>query len=171
VNTLEPKPATDLRPYQTDVIGEFEHLVEQGERKILLVAPTGSGKTVIASAIIKGASRRVLVIAHHREIVNQTSAKLDAFGVYHGVIQAGDEHKLRPMAQVQVASIQTLYVRAIRSVSMPMPPADLLVIDEAHHACAATYEKVIAAYPDAVLLGLTATPCRGDEVSVASSPP
>jgi superfamily II DNA or RNA helicase len=152
----------DLREYQSDIIAKFERLVEQGERSILTVAPTGSGKTVIASAITRGGSRRVLVVAHRREIVNQTSAKLDAFGVYHGVIQAGDEHKLRPMAPVQVASIQTLHARAIRSASMQMPLADLVVIDEAHHACAATYRKVIEAYPDAIVLGLTATPCRGD---------
>ena len=109
--------------YQTDKVAEFECLVAQGIRRILLVAPTGSGKTVIASAIIHGVSRRVLVIAHRREIVNQTSGKLSAFGVHHGIIQAGDEHKLRPMCPVQVASIQTLHARAIRSEKMPMPRA------------------------------------------------
>jgi superfamily II DNA or RNA helicase len=148
--------------YQTDKVAEFECLVAQGIRRILLVAPTGSGKTVIASAIIHGVSRRVLVIAHRREIVNQTSGKLTAFGVHHGIIQAGDEHKLRPMCPVQVASIQTLHARAIRSEKMPMPPADLLIIDEAHHACAATYRAVLEKFPDAIVLGLTATPCRGD---------
>ena len=45
---------------------------------------------------------------------------------------------------------------------MPLPPADLLIIDEAHHARAGTYKKVIAAYPNAIVIGLTATPCRGD---------
>jgi superfamily II DNA or RNA helicase len=152
----------DLRYYQRDVCARFESEVAQGQRNILMVAPTGAGKTVIASAIIKDGVRRVLVVAHRREIVNQTSAKLTAFGVHHGVIQAGDEDKLRPMASVQVASIQTLHARAIRSTSMPMPPADLLIIDEAHHACAPTYRQVLEQYPDAIALGLTATPCRGD---------
>src|SRR5215468_9952904 len=151
-----------LRPYQTDITAEFERHVERGDRSILLVAPTGSGKTVIASAIIAGSDRRVLVVAHRREIVNQTSEKLTARGVHHGIIQAGDEKKLRPMAAAQVASIQTLHARAIRSSTMLMPLADLLIIDEAHHACAMTYAKVIAAYPNAIVLGLTATPCRGD---------
>src|SRR5262245_40424924 len=110
-----------LRAYQDGIVRYVERLVEQGERNILRVAPTGSRNTVTASAVIKGKPRRTLVIAHRREIVNQTSAKLEEFGVYHGVIQAGDEHRLRPMAQVQVASIQTLHARAIRSSSMPMP--------------------------------------------------
>jgi DNA repair protein RadD len=151
-----------LRPYQTDITTDFERHVERGDRSILLVAPTGAGKTVIAAAIIAGAARRVLVVAHRREIVNQTSAKLTARGVPHGIIQAGDDDKLRPMAAVQIASIQTLHTRAIRSSAMEMPLADLLIIDEAHHACAMTYRKVVEAYPDAIVLGLTATPCRGD---------
>jgi DNA repair protein RadD len=151
-----------LRDYQTDVVKALEQTVAQGVRKILMVAPTGAGKTVIASAIIRNSTRRVLVVAHRREIVNQTSDKLTAFDVQHGIIQAGDEDKLRPMAAVQVASIQTLHARAIRSASMQMPLADLLIIDEAHHACAATYRAVLKAYPDIIVLGLTATPCRGD---------
>ena len=210
-----------LRPYQTDISAEFERLVAQGERRILMVAPTGPGKTVIAAAIIAGTGntndgsygfygfygsynrsnnnnhnnpyyrdRRVLVVAHRREIVNQTSDKLTATGTHHGIIQAGDDKKLRPMAAVQVASIQTLHARAMRSnnnnnadtnnythitngtnnythitnskKNMPMPLADLVIIDEAHHACAMTYQKVIEAYPNAIILGLTATPCRGD---------
>jgi DNA repair protein RadD len=151
-----------LFPFQVDISARFECLVAQGERKILLVAPTGSGKTVIAAAIVAAGTRDVLVVAHRREIVRQTSDKLIKRGVEHGIIQAGDDDKLRSWAATQVASIQTLHARAIRSNSMTMPPADLLIIDEAHHACAMTYSKVIATYPNAILLGLTATPCRGD---------
>ena len=147
-----------LRPYQ-------QRLLEQlaaTDKRILVVCPTGGGKTVVAAALMASSSRRALMVAHRREIVNQTAAKLAAFGVHHGLIQAGEEDKLRPMAAVQVASIQTLHARAIRSTTMPMPFADLIVIDEAHHACAMTYRKVIEVYPDATVLGLTATPCRGD---------
>jgi DNA repair protein RadD len=154
--------SVNLRPYQLDISAVFERHVERGDRSILLVAPTGAGKTVIAAAIIAATLRRVLVVAHRREIVNQTSAKLTARSVPHGIIQAGDDDKLRPMAAVQIASIQTLHARAIRSSAMEMPLADLLIIDEAHHACAMTYRKVVEAYPDAIILGLTATPCRGD---------
>jgi len=151
-----------LRPYQAHIAAKFERLIAQGKRRVIVVAPTGSGKTVIACAIIATTPRRALVISHRREIVKQTSDKLAAAGVAHGVIQAGDEKKLRPLAAAQVASIQTLHARAIRSSTMPMPLADLVIIDEAHHACAATYRKILEAYPDAIVLGLTATPCRGD---------
>src|SRR5262245_17138020 len=148
-----------LRPYQQ---GLLEKLAAAADKRILIVCPTGGGKTVVAAALMAASSCRALMVAHRREIVNQTAAKRAAFGVHHGVIQAGDEDKLRPMAAVQVASIQTLHARAIRSTTMPMPFADLVVIDEAHHACAMTYRKVIEVYPDATVLGLTATPCRGD---------
>jgi DNA repair protein RadD len=63
---------------------------------------------------------------------------------------------------VQVASIQTLYVRAIRGTKIELPQADLIVVDECHHATAMMWRKVVAPYPNAILLGMTATPCRGD---------
>jgi DNA repair protein RadD len=151
--------AIELRPYQADVVGEFE-LIPDGE-KALVVAPTGSGKTVIAAAIIANqVARTVLFLAHRREIIKQTSAKLFAQGINHGVIMPGVSP--RPMESVQVASIQTLWSRGMRSDAMQMPSANLLVIDECHHARANTYQKIIDAYPNATLLGLTATPCRGD---------
>jgi DNA repair protein RadD len=155
----------ELRAYQDDVIAAFEAELGAGKRRVILVAPTGSGKTIVASSIIARAVKRhqrVLVLAHRREIITQASRKLYEHGVRHGIIQAGLDKLARPIEPVQVASIQTLWSRAVRSNTMPLPPAHLLVVDEAHHAPAETYRKVIAAYPDAVLLGLTATPCRGD---------
>jgi DNA repair protein RadD len=152
-----------LRSYQEEVIAGFEREVAAGRRRIMLVAPTGAGKTVIASANIGAArrqSKRVLVLAHRREIIAQTSGKLHAHHIPHGIIQAG--LPARPLEDVQIASIQTLWCRAMHTESMEFPPADLLVIDEAHHATAQTYQHIIKAYPDAILLGLTATPCRGD---------
>lgn len=153
----------ELRAYQVDVIDRVAAEIAAGRRRVLIVAPTGAGKTVIAAAISAKAQkngRRILVIAHRIEIVRQTVAKLYDAGVDAGIIQAG--FPPRPGQPVQVASIQTLHARAIRSSAMEMPPADILVIDEAHHACAETYQDVIEAYPDAIVIGLTATPCRRD---------
>src|SRR5262245_38066006 len=153
----------NLHSYQTAAVDNFLNAIGAGKRRLILVCPTGGGKTVIASDIIRRITEtegHVLVLAHRREIVGQTSQKLDRFGVDHGIIQAGEPTD--ESARVQVASLQTLYTRAIRGSKMELPPADLIVVDEAHHATAKSWHKIIEAYPDAALLGLTATPCRGD---------
>ena len=110
--------APELRAYQRDVIANFDARVSAGCRRIIAVAPTGAGKTVIGANIIKkyvDAYKDVLVLAHRREIITQTSAKLFANDISHGIIQAGFQG--RPLERVQVASIQTLHRRAIYSDS------------------------------------------------------
>jgi superfamily II DNA or RNA helicase len=155
--------APDLWPYQRDVIARIENEIVAGRRRICVVAPTGSGKTVIAADLTAKAVARdepVLFFAHRRELTDQTSQKLHTIGVQHGIIQAG--FPTRPAARVQVGSIQTLDARALRTCRMNLPPADLVIIDEAHHSRARTYMRLLAAYPSAIILGLTATPCRSD---------
>ena len=151
---------TKLRDYQLEAVANIN---AAPERKVLFVLPTGGGKTQVATSIMEQYARDFkssLFVVHRREIVNQTCAKLRDLGVSHGVIMAGV--RPRPLERVQVAAIQTLYARAISTNRMEMPEADLLFIDEAHRACAMTYKKVIEAYPSARIVGLTATPCRGD---------
>ena len=105
-------------------------------------------------------NKRILVLAHRRELIQQTSRKLYDLGIDHGIIAAG--FTSRPNEPVQVASVQTLHARAVRTARMGLPDADMVVVDEAHHVRARSYQKILSAYPNAVILGLTATPCRGD---------
>lgn len=152
-----------LRPYQAATIARYEGAIADRYRRIIIEAPTGSGKTIIATEIINNevsGGRRVLFLAHRHELIQQASTKLHANGLDHGIIKAG--FSMRLGEPVQVASVQTLWSRAVRSSAIELPSADLVVIDEAHHARARTYRKIIDSYPEAVILGLTATPCRGD---------
>lgn len=147
-----------LRDYQLRALDDLRAEIRAGVRRLLLLAPTGSGKTVIASAIVSGAQgngRRVLFLAHRRELISQCSRKLDDIGVDHGVMQ-GDHARRRPWLPVQVASVQTLIRR-----ELPWSP-DLIIIDEAHRARAASYQEICNAHPAAVKIGLTATPVRSD---------
>jgi superfamily II DNA or RNA helicase len=129
----------------------------------LVVLPTGSGKTVIVAEEIRRAvarGERVLFLCHRRELTKQAAQKLYDVGIDAGIIQAG--FLRRPSERVQVASIQTLHFRAMRSRTIDLPPADLVIVDEAHHALANTWRRLIEAYPRARIIGLTATPCRAD---------
>ncbi len=160
---IEVARTIDLRDYQVNVIAAYDRAIAAGHKRILLVAPCGAGKTIVGAEIIRRARAQdqcTLVLAHRREIITQTHNKLFANGVRAGIIQAGIDP--RPMERVQVASIGTLWSRAFRSEAMQRPIAHLLVVDECHHALARTYKKIIEEYPDAILLGLSATPCRGD---------
>ena len=149
----------ELRPYQQRAIADVRAAYRR-TRRVLLVAPTGFGKTATASALIQWAvakGRRVVFAVHRREIVRDTLRRLEGAGVPCGLVMAGE----RPSdAPVQVCSVQTLVARAAA------PPADLLVWDEAHHCAADTYREIAAQYPRAWHLGLTATPERADGVGL-----
>jgi DNA repair protein RadD len=155
--------APQLRGYQLDVVRRVESEIVAGRRRLCLVAPTGSGKTVIAAALIAKATNRdehIMFIAHRRELIEQSSRKLHDAGVHHGIIQTGFPPRLGE--RVQIASIQTLHARAMRARKIELPPASLLIIDECHHVRADSYMTLVKAYPKAIVLGLTATPCRSD---------
>lgn len=160
-NDLHHRP--QLRDYQVALIDKFYASLNSGVSRILIELATGGGKTVVFAEIIRREverHRRVLLLAHRRELIRQASEKLFAAGIDHGIIQAG--FPPRPGEPVQVGSVQTLHARAVRGTAMELPPADLIVIDEAHHTPARTYRSIVESYPDAILLGATATPCRGD---------
>lgn len=148
-----------LRPYQARAIDAVRKAYLEGARRILLVAPTGAGKTRMMAEIALGAVRkggRVLWVTHRVELVEQASAALEALGIACGVILAGRDPT--PDAVVQVCSVQTLTARG-------EAPDDVSVIclDEAHHATAGTWRAIVEAYPGIrMVIGATATPERGD---------
>lgn len=151
--------ALDLRPYQAAGIEALRSHVRAGRRRILLQLPTGGGKTVVAAAIIASAranfGARVLFFAHRLELVDQTVRQLARLGVSDIGVMRGDDGRTNPSAPVQVATVQTLARRKL-------PVADIVFVDEAHRAAGLTYQRIIEAYPDATIIGLTATPCRLD---------
>ncbi len=154
-----------LRPYQTEALLETRATLtrlraDEKPMRAILHAPTGAGKTVISSAIIQSAiqkNRRVIFLAHRKELITQCSGKLDDLGVPHGIIMGAHPRSL-PHLPVQVASIQTLVGRIKKK---PMQ-ADLIIIDECHRATSKSYQDVVNRFPGATVLGLTATPERSD---------
>lgn len=146
--------------------GEFFGFECSGDHLYLMgdfTVTHNSGKTVVAAQIAKRAvakGKHVLFLAHRRELIKQAEEKLITFGVDPGVIMAGEDIQLD--YEVQVASIDTLRARALKTDRMQLPHADLLVIDEMHRSLAPTYVRLINEYSNAVVIGLTATPVRGD---------
>ncbi len=147
-----------LRPYQSSLIDAVRSSYRGGNQRVLVVAPTGSGKTVMFCHIAQQARenrKRTMILVHRAELLDQTSRTLTAFGVPHGIIAAGRTSDGSEL--IQVASVQTL----IRRIDRVMDP-DLIVIDEAHHAIAGSWRKVVEQFAAARILGVTATPERLD---------
>lgn len=147
-----------LRDYQQKAVDGIRSSFLQGKKAPLLVLPTGGGKTVVFTYITKTSAarnKRVLILVHRVELLRQTSAALLKFGVSHGLVNP----KFTPdrIQHTQVASVQTL-IKRLHTIH----PPDLIIVDEAHHALANTWKTIINHFPNARVLGVTATPCRGD---------
>lgn len=151
----------NLRAYQLEAIDRVRRMMAQGKRRVVLTVPTGGGKTVLGGEIVRRAvanRKRALFVAHRSELIEQSAATLERFGLTVGAICASSAVPPNPFAPVQVASVQTLIARSQK------PAADLIIADECHHyaAAAESYSAILASYPDAYVVGLTATPERGD---------
>lgn len=148
-----------LRDYQTDGIARIREAFGRGVRRVLYVLPTGGGKGRMLGYIASGIAQKrknAVMTAHRTEIVGQLSDHLKAFRCPHALIRAGS-HGM-PRSGVILGSVFTLNRRVKH-----MRPPDLLFVDEAHHAVGGnSWGKLIEAFPDSLILGMTATPARLD---------
>ena len=145
-----------LRPYQQQFIVDVRSEFRQNHRRVVGVAPCGAGKTIMTGWMIREVQRRgkrAIFFVHRHELIKQTSETFEQLGIPHGIISAG--YKMDLDLPVQIASVQTL-VKRLKKIPAP----DFLICDECHHILANSYREVLDAYPDAFLLGVTATPQR-----------
>lgn len=140
-----------LRPYQIESIQRLRDGIRNGLKNQILCSPTGSGKSVMAIHLLREAANkesRCVFVAERITLIDQFSVMLDAAGLPHGVHQ-GDHWRREPGQRIQVASAQTLHRRG-------WPPADLIIIDEAHVSHKNTLDRI--SRRDCITIGLTATP-------------
>lgn len=156
----------NLRRYQDEGVGKIRSAFKNGIKKILFVLPTGGGKTVVFTYITQKMSirkKRVLILVHRIELLRQTSKALQKFDVDHGMINP----MYTPNFAIdgQVASVQTIIKRLPYTVAVGWIP-DLIIVDEAHHATAGSWRKIIDHFEqlneNMRVIGVTATPIRTD---------
>jgi len=147
-----------IRPYQRDIIDRVIARFNTGTRSVVMQMPTGSGKTRCFAELLKFyvriPGRRALFLAHLDSLLDDTIDRLRSDGIRAGLVQADRAADID--APVQVASMQTLHARGLR------PEAGLIIVDECHRAPSASVRGILADYPDALILGGTATIQRGD---------
>lgn len=157
----------ELRPYQERAVSEVRESIRSGNKKVLMVMPTGSGKSptfaeIIRLAVEKG--NKCLFIVHRRNLVIQMVETLNRHGISDvGIIMAG--HQANTNAPVQVSTIQT-FSRRLELDDLDRNrfffPADIVLCDESHTVVSKTYRKVLNLYANKILIGCTATPLRAD---------
>lgn len=154
------------RDYQVESIDAVARAVQRGVREVLVVLPTGAGKTIVMGVLCRRRGGRGIILAHRDELISQAAAKIRMVIPDRRVgIVAAERNETD--ADIIVASVQTL---ANESRRAQLPAADFLLIDEAHHATAKSYRQVIetvqAKNDRAFVVGVTATPDRSDGLAV-----
>lgn len=152
----------ELRPYQEDLIEEVRGRLRSGAKSVLLQAPTGSGKTVLISSMIRNAHRRgkrMWLMVHRKELVEQTSRMFYQWDIPHGIICAG--YDFNPRQAVQICSVPTISRRLDHYPKQLLPHA--VAWDECHHTGAKTWQDTYERLGESAHhIGLTATPWRLD---------
>lgn len=153
-----------LRPYQQEAKDAIFREWDQGHSKTLLVLPTGTGKTIVFSAVAEECVRagsRVLILAHRGELLDQAQDKLLKATGLRCSVEKAEETSLHSWYRVTVGSVQTL-MREKRLAQFSPSHFSHIIIDEAHHCLSDSYQRVLEHFSAARVLGVTATPDRGD---------
>lgn len=153
-----------LRPYQQESREAVQKEWSNGVKKTLLVLPTGTGKTIVFSKVIEDRVRlgeRALVLAHRGELLDQASEKLEKSTGLKTALEKAESTCMGSFYRVVVGSVQTLQNEK-RLSKFPPDYFDTIIIDEAHHAVSNGYQRVLNHFESANVLGVTATPDRGD---------
>lgn len=153
----------ELRPYQQEA---KDAIFDQWEKvdKTLLVLPTGCGKTIVFAKVTEECVRRgcrVLILAHRGELLQQAADKIAKATKLGCATEKADETCLGSWFRITVGSVQTL-MREKRLARFPEDYFDTIIIDEAHHCISDSYQRVLQHFTEAKILGVTATPDRGD---------
>lgn len=154
----------ELRPYQKEAKEAVFEQWENGTRKTLLVLPTGCGKTIVFAKITEDCVRngdRVLILAHRGELLEQAADKIAKATGLKCATEKAEESCLGSWFRITVGSVQSL-MRETRLSRFPDDYFDTIIIDEAHHCISDSYQRILKHFPDAKVLGVTATPDRGD---------
>lgn len=153
-----------LRPYQQAAKDAIFREWDQGHSKTLLVLPTGTGKTIVFSAVTEQCVRqgsKVLILAHRGELLDQARDKLRRATGLECAVEKAEESALHSWYRVTVGSVQTL-MREQRLAQFAPDYYSHIIIDEAHHCLSDSYQRVLDHFSRARVLGVTATPDRGD---------
>lgn len=156
--------AMDLRPYQEEAKSAIFNQWAGGARKTLLVLPTGCGKTIVFAKVAEqcvSEGRRVLILAHRGELLDQAADKIKKACGLGCSVEKAEQSCLGEWFRITVGSVQTL-MREKRLAQFSPGYFDTIIIDEAHHCLSDSYQRVLDHFPDANVLGVTATPDRGD---------
>lgn len=154
----------ELRPYQREAKEAVFEQWENGSRKTLVVLPTGCGKTIVFAKITEDCvshGDRVLILAHRGELLEQAADKIAKATGLGCATEKAEQTCLRSWFRITVGSVQSL-MRESRLKRFPEDYFNTIIIDEAHHCISDSYQRVLNHFPDAKVLGVTATPDRGD---------